>query len=102
VRFFVKVFQYFEDVYDVLTINSYGVLKETGAVTNFDYYMPATVLSVDDWKRLPQANIGQMPAGADGGFVVPELLRNFYLTGTFEVNQGGHAPIAGGPGNFLI
>ena len=46
-----------------------------------------------DWQLLPQQAFLQLPAGADGGFLVPPPLSNFHVTGTFGPNPQGQVGI---------
>ena len=59
-----------------------------------------------DKQLLPQQTFLQLPAGADGGFLVPPVtpppLSNFYFTGTVGPNPQGHVGINGGIGALFI
>jgi hypothetical protein len=61
---------------------------------------------VADWQsplqHATQQTFLQLPAGADGGFLVPQPLSNFYVTGTFGPNPQGHVGINGGIGALFI
>jgi hypothetical protein len=66
---------------------------QEGPYTGFDHYLAGRFLTLQEWQRLPQGTIAQVPAGTEGGFLVPDELQKFYITDTFGPNEEGHASV---------
>ena len=59
---------------------------QEGIYTGFDYYGVGNLLTLEQWQQFPQQSLPSEPTGAGGGFLVPEQLSRFYMTGTFGPN----------------